>query len=1013
MLWKLVRSFHGLNRHRNRKAQRPRQQPRFGQRRQGVIETLEHRLALAGWSAQGPELQPDVDDFPDFGSGDNIGRSVAIFGDTAVVGVPDDDGDEGAIYIFKRNGTTWTASQRLSPSDLVAKDIFGFAVGISENTIVVGAPQNDSSTSQIGAIYIFERPNAASPFTQVAKRTLTGDSDQFFGRSVAIDGDTIVAGAPWDDFGATDGGSIVIYERDTLTGTWPSSGTKRTASDVATGDSFGNAVAVSGNRIIVGSPLDNHSSLSQPGSAYVFVDNGTGFTQEGKLIASTPAATDRLGSAVDIDGTTAVVGSILRDSSPTLDVGAAFVFDLVGPTWTQTATLFRPTPTNGDQFGASVGIEGNLIAVGAPRTDTPLGNSGSVVVFEHNGLSWAFDEEVLLPGGDAGVSDSELGRSVSIHNASILAGAPEHSHSGPTNNDLGSAYVFVDINDEPFFTPGSNISVAEDSGEFTQANWATGISAGAPNESGQSLQFVVTNNTNPTLFTVGPAISASGTLTFTLADNANGSATITVVLMDDGGTANGGDDTSDPVSFVIDITPVNDAPENSVPGAQSVDEDELLAFLPGDFNSISVSDIDAGSSAIEVTLEATNGTASLSTAAGLVFSIGTGFGDALMTFQGTLADINAALFGATFAPTTNYSGPASLKIITDDLGNTGTGGAMTDEDTIAITVDPVNDAPTANAQNVDVDEDGQVPINLSGTDVETPTGNLTFTILSLPATGLLTVGGVPVQINQTFSGPPALVYEPSIGSGATSATFDFTVTDDGDDSAPGQADETSAAATVTIGISPAVADGTATLVDGVLRAGGGSGNDSVIVSRSGSTWNVSINGTTTTFALATVNEIRIWGRDGNDSIIVDTNISIPATIDAGAGNDVVTGGNGSDLIFGGDGVDLLFGNGGNDMVIGGDDFDFVSGGAGHDVVVAGSVAPTFTAAMLRDVAAAWAAERTATEGVDDGTIDESAFDGNFDILTGGAGADWFIVNIGDWIIDYRPNGVNGDLITQI
>src|SRR6185369_8612470 len=100
------------------------------------------------------------------------------------------------------------------------------------------------------------------------------------------------------------------------------------------------------------------------------------------------------------------------------------------------------------------------------------------------------------------------------------------------------------VNDAPSFTKGADQTVNEDAGAQTVNNWATAISAGPADESGQTLTFQVTNNTNASLFSAGPAISSGGTLTYTPAANANGSATITINLKDNGGTANGGVDTS-------------------------------------------------------------------------------------------------------------------------------------------------------------------------------------------------------------------------------------------------------------------------------------------------------------------------------------------------------------------------------------------------------------------------------------------------------------------------------------
>src|SRR5439155_615975 len=135
-------------------------------------------------------------------------------------------------------------------------------------------------------------------------------------------------------------------------------------------------------------------------------------------------------------------------------------------------------------------------------------------------------------------------------------------HDGHVNsNETGRINVTIAaVNDAPSFSAGPNQTVAEDSGANTVPNWATGISAGPADESGQTLTSSVTTNTNLSLFSTPPAVSPAGTLTFTPAANANGSATITLTLSDDGGTANGGVDTSAPQSFIITVTAVNDAP---------------------------------------------------------------------------------------------------------------------------------------------------------------------------------------------------------------------------------------------------------------------------------------------------------------------------------------------------------------------------------------------------------------------------------------------------------------------
>ena len=133
--------------------------------------------------------------------------------------------------------------------------------------------------------------------------------------------------------------------------------------------------------------------------------------------------------------------------------------------------------------------------------------------------------------------------------------------------------TITDVNDAPSFTAGANQTVLEDSGAQTVAGWATASAPGPADEAGQTVTFNVTGNTNPALFSVAPAVSPAGTLTYTPAANATGTATITLTLQDNGGTANGGVDTSAPQSFTITVTGVNDAPSFTAGANPSSAED--------------------------------------------------------------------------------------------------------------------------------------------------------------------------------------------------------------------------------------------------------------------------------------------------------------------------------------------------------------------------------------------------------------------------------------------------------
>jgi len=203
------------------------------------------------------------------------------------------------------------------------------------------------------------------------------------------------------------------------------------------------------------------------------------------------------------------------------------------------------------------------------------------------------------------------------------------------------------------------------------------------------VHFLVSSD-NPSLFSAGPAVASDGTLTYTTATNANGVATITVRAQDDGGTANGGVDTSAPQTFTITVTAVDDAPRFTFPGSQIIGDAMPLVF---DTNRlISITDVDAGTSALQLAIGVAHGTLTLGSTNGLVMISGAN-GSSNLVFTGTLTDLNASLSNLTYTSRLHYSGDETLTLSVNDLGNTGDGGPLGDFETVAITVVPTNHAP--------------------------------------------------------------------------------------------------------------------------------------------------------------------------------------------------------------------------------------------------------------------------------------------------------------------------------
>ncbi|HEX6085898.1 MAG TPA: tandem-95 repeat protein [Thermoanaerobaculia bacterium] len=237
------------------------------------------------------------------------------------------------------------------------------------------------------------------------------------------------------------------------------------------------------------------------------------------------------------------------------------------------------------------------------------------------------------------------------------------------------------VNDAPSFTKGADQSVNEDAGAQTVANWATDISAGPADESGQNVHFLVTGNTNAALFSVAPAVAADGTLTYTPAANASGSATITVIAKDDGGTANGGVDTSASQTFVITVNEVNDAPSFTAGGTVTVNEDSAA------YSAVWATAISAGPNETQ----------------NLTFVLSGNTNPALFASGPSIAADGTL----SFTLAANQNGSASLSVVLTDDGGTANGGVDTSTSaTLNITVTAVNDAPSfTGSGNVTVLED--------------------------------------------------------------------------------------------------------------------------------------------------------------------------------------------------------------------------------------------------------------------------------------------------------------------
>src|SRR5262249_44144042 len=395
---------------------------------------------------------------------DQFGFSVAMTGDTAVVGTVGADNlpnnEQGAAYVFVRSGTSWSQQAKLLASDGASGDVFGWSVAISGNasgiSVVVGAPWADigSNTFQ-GAAYVFTRATGGATWSEQQKLVAPdGAASDFFGYSVAITGDRVFVGAPEDDVGSnTDQGSVNIFARSNSMWSWIQ---LLTANDGAASDQFGSKVAVDNSslRLLVGAPADDVGSNTDQGSAYVFrplTPSNFSWTQQQKLVASDGAAGDLFGSSVAIHVSTLVVGADHDDIGSNSDQGSAYVFALGGSTWSEQQKLTASDGAASDKFGWSVAISSNFnwtfVVVGAPFDDIgSRGDQGSAYVFTRNFNSATWNQFQKLTAANVGGSGDPdyFGWSVAVPPVSaqhLVVGSPVRDVGA--NRFQGSAYVFA------------------------------------------------------------------------------------------------------------------------------------------------------------------------------------------------------------------------------------------------------------------------------------------------------------------------------------------------------------------------------------------------------------------------------------------------------------------------------------------------------------------------------------------------------------------------------------------
>jgi hypothetical protein len=361
---------------------------------------------------------------------DRFGSAVVTSGEVTIVGASSDNDQgikSGSAYVFRSQGTTWLEEQKLLASDAEAFDTFGASVAFADDVTVVGAPGNN-------AAYVFRFDG--NNWLEEQKLSPVGVG-RLFGTSVSISGDAIAVGAPGSD-------KVFVYRFDA--GQWAPEQTVDIPPPTfifgAETHLFGTSVALSDDVLIIGTPrADNQAEPFSLGFAFVYRFDGTGWIQEADFLNVGPAlGSAQFGSAVAISGDVVVVGASADNDLVEDTPGSAFVKRFDGTVWLDEQELVASNPIDGegDVFGVSVAVSGDMIVIGSRRNDDVLPSSGSAYVYSFDGTDWV--EEQILTAPDATPLDI-FADSVSISGDVIAVGAAFKDGAGPTL-DAGATYVF-------------------------------------------------------------------------------------------------------------------------------------------------------------------------------------------------------------------------------------------------------------------------------------------------------------------------------------------------------------------------------------------------------------------------------------------------------------------------------------------------------------------------------------------------------------------------------------------
>lgn len=392
-------------------------------------------LSTSGWGEQ-KIANPALNTNPTFGG------AIAVDGDSAFIGAPyttlEGLNARGTVHPYTFEGGIWVADDFLVGDLAGANARFGTSVSISGNTAVVGAPGTQvGGQNNHGAVYVFERVD--SDWVQaaylVADEPTPGGS---FGQAVALDGDRLLVGAPshgQPDISQT--GVMFVFERD---GEDWNQVARLVADDATANFRIGGALALSGSRVVVGAPMATVAGISRRGATYVFEDTGSGWAQTAKILASDGVANQQFGESVQVSGDRIAVGASRSAVDGSNFAGSAYILDWDGSDWIETAKIIADDAGFNQNFAKSIALDGDRLISSSPQASANgIQYAGAVYVHELQGTSWQQVEKLYA--SDVAENDYlQYGVNVALSGARVAVSAT----GAPLPDNLtGAVYMYV------------------------------------------------------------------------------------------------------------------------------------------------------------------------------------------------------------------------------------------------------------------------------------------------------------------------------------------------------------------------------------------------------------------------------------------------------------------------------------------------------------------------------------------------------------------------------------------